>query len=517
MNQRNKDNELLIKGGQVYRHYHNTDSPNRQDILIRGGKIVSIANSRTTEMPLELGVDLQNARIIDARDCIVLPGFVNAHYHSHDTLQKGCFETIPLEFWSMYAMPPLYPRRSKEELRVRTLIGAVECLLSGMTRVQDMSALYPFRDDDLDTVLSVYDEIGLRCQFAPQFSDIPKLDARPFWRDMVPAQDAHRLAAPEPPFMAGADIVGEVAEAVRQRQGRYRLVDFALGPSCAEMVTSSMLEATVEAANRLEVPIYTHIYENKAMTLIGRQRFEAYGGSLVRYLDAHGALGPRTGLAHSVWLIRDEIELLAARQANVIVNPVGNLKTRSGIPPVRELLEAGVNTAIGCDNCSCSDSQNMFQALKLFCGFPAISDHEPGTPTAAAALMAATLGGARTLGHDFAGAIEIGMDADLTLIDATDVSYVPLNSVARQVVFTEGGRGVHSVIVDGEVVVDNRKITRIDEAALADEVGRVMPDLIRDMQDIIDRVGPIEAILMEAHRRTAAAPLDVDRFVPRLP
>ncbi len=134
------------------------------------------------------------------------------------------------------------------------------------------------------------------------------------------------------------------------------------------------------------------------MTLIARQTHKSDEGSLINYLKRVGLLTPRTSLAHSVWMTRAEIESIAEGGANVVLNPVGNLKTRSGIAPIRTYLRNGVNVALGCDNCSCSDSQNMFQTMKLFAGLAAVTQPEPGPPTAADAIRAATVGGARTAG-----------------------------------------------------------------------------------------------------------------------
>ena len=183
-----------------------------------------------------------------------------------------------------------------------------------------------------------------------------------------------------------------------------------------------------------------------------------------------------------------EIDAIAEAGTNVVLNPVGNLKTRSGIAPIRSYLKKGVRVALGCDNCSCSDSQNMFQTMKLFAGLAAVSQPEPGPPTAADAIRSATIGGARTAGLEGRiGALRAGMAADLFIVDLTDPSFVPLNSVARQIVFTESGRGVETVIVDGRVVIADRKITTLDERALREEVADLMKVLRKDIEAVVQR------------------------------
>src|SRR4029450_8096107 len=122
---------------------------------------------------------------IDATHKLLIPGFVNAHYHSHDVLLKGCFETIPLELWLLSALPPSYPKRSTAEIRARTLVGALECLRSGMTTVQDLATLYPFDEEHLEAVLKAYEDIGIRCVFAVQFADKGGAKAVPLWEECV--------------------------------------------------------------------------------------------------------------------------------------------------------------------------------------------------------------------------------------------------------------------------------------------------------------------------------------------
>ena len=140
---------LLIRGGQVYDHDGDTHKPPLADILIEGGNIVAVGR----DLPSE-GVQA----ILDARDRLIVPGLINAHYHSHDTLCRGMFEELPLEMWLLYTLP-MGANRSKEELRARTLVGAVESLRCGITTVQDMLGLVPLDDAGSAPALDV-DVVG---------------------------------------------------------------------------------------------------------------------------------------------------------------------------------------------------------------------------------------------------------------------------------------------------------------------------------------------------------------------
>ena len=492
---------ILIRGGRVYDHDGDTDLPPVADVLIEGDRIAGV------------GAGLGPAdRTVDAAGKLVMPGFVNAHYHSHDVLLKGCFETLPLELWLLSALPPAYPRRSVEEVRARTLLGAAECLRSGMTTVQDMLTLFPFDPGHLETVVSAYEEIGIRCTFSLQVGDIPGIERVPFWKEVVPEEFHRHLGASVEP--GGFDPL----EHVRERYLEYRDASprfrWALGPTSPEFCTPRLLEGLAALSAEHDLPVITHIYESRSMAVAGRLFMPEHDGSQVGYLRSVGLLGANVGLAHSVWMRPDEIDILAETGTNVILNPVGNLKTRSGVPPIRGYLDAGVPTAIGCDNCSCGDSQNMFHAMKAFAGLAAVTNPEPGPPSAADTIACATLGGARALGlAGEVGAIRPGMKADIAVIDLAAPQYVPLNSAARQTVFAESGESVDTVIVDGRVAMEGRRLTGIDEAALRQEVEAAMPALRADIEAVAARNAKMRPHLLEAWRRGWREDVGIDRFV----
>lgn len=495
---------LLIKGGNVFLPDQDWHKPAIADVAVAGDRIAGIAASYAAP---------ENGSIetIDARKHLVLPGFVNAHYHSHDVLAKGTLEEVPLESWRLYALPPQYPPRSVEEVRARTLLGALECLRSGMTTIQDMLTLYPFEDRHFDTVMEVYDQVGIRVVFALQYADRKGLETIPFWKETFPPETHHLLSTAAEPER-NLDLLGHF-ETTRLKAPAQDRVHWALGPSAPERCSPALMSRTMELARRYDIPVYSHIYESRGMALQARYTLPDHKGRLIHRLAAEGNLDERLNLAHSVWLAPDEIELLAEHGAGVVLNPQGNLKMKCGIPPIRTLQDAGVRIGLGCDNCSCSDAQNMFVAMKLFSLLAAVSDPIPGPVQTTFAVRAATEAGAdgARLGH-LIGRIATGYKADLTLIDMRDPSWSPMNSAARQLVHVEAGRGVRHVVVDGRVVVRDRKLTTIDESAIYDEVEAVMPGFRRDFETITERVAKLQPWLDRAHELIMTADLDIERL-----
>ena len=162
--------------------------------------------------------------------------------------------------------------------------------------------------------------------------------------------------------------------------------------------------------------------------------------------------------------------MLAESGARVVHNPISNLKLKSGIAPILDLHRAGIPIALGCDNYSCAETQNIFIAMRMLCLLPAVTGPEPHLINAAYALRAATLAGAKACGLDGqVGALKAGMAADLMILDLNEPAFVPFNSAARQIVFAEAGRAVETVLVGGRPVVRDGKLVTVDEAALAAE------------------------------------------------
>jgi cytosine/adenosine deaminase-related metal-dependent hydrolase len=331
-------------------------------------------------------------------------------------------------------------------------------------------------------------------------------------QDSLPADVKEMLGAIGRPIQDQLDYL----EHQFNRHPASGTLHWAIAPFAPQRCTPGMLAGCAELAARHDLAVYTHVYETRGQALIAREKFKQHGGSLINYLDSTGLLGPRLNIVHSVWISRAEMDRLATADAGIVLNHLSNMKLKSGIAPVCDLRESGVRLGLGCDNCSGSDVQSMFQAMKLFCLLAAVSEPELGPPLAHEALRHATLGNARTAGlAGRLGAIRPGYKADLVLIDLGDVAYLPYNSAARQLVYTEAGRGVETVIVDGRVVMANRKVTTIDEEALRREVADLMRHFIADYERMLAARKRAVPYMLDAHRRMWEGKLDMNRFVGR--
>ena len=492
---------MLIRGGQVYDHEGDVHKPAVADILIEDDKILSVGPNLASD-----GVH----EVIDASGRLIVPGLINAHYHSHDVLCRGLFEELPLEMWLLYTLP-MGGDRSKEEVRARTLVGALECLRCGITTVQDMLGLSPLDDEQTDVVVAAYREAGIRVVFSPMVWDIPPL-AMVRHKDSLPPNVQEMLGNKPRPIQDQLDYL----EHQFNRHPAGGTLHWAVAPFAPQRCTPKMLQGCAELAHKHDLAVYTHVYETRGQVLIARELFAKHGGSLINYMDDVGLLGPRLNIVHSVWITRPEIERMAAADAGIVLNQLSNLKLKSGIAPIYDMRQSGVRLGLGCDNCSGTDVQSVFQAMKMFCLFAAVSEPEPGPGLAHEVLRHATIGNARTAGLSHClGAIRPGYKADLIMIDLNDVAYLPYNSAARQLVYTEAGRGVESVIVDGRVVIKQRVVKTIDEDALRREVTDLMRHFIADYDAMVEARKSALPYMLDAHRRMWQPDIGMDRFIKR--
>lgn len=491
---------ILVRGGQVYDHSGDIHKPPVRDIVIENGAIVSVSEQAQGTFN----------EVVDASGKLIIPGLINAHYHSHDTLCRGMFEELSLEMWLLYTLP-MGAGRSKEEVRARTLVGALESLRCGITTVQDMLGLVPLDEEYSDVVINAYKESGIRAVFSPMVWDVPPV-AMIRHRDSLPEDVQDMLGTKALP----ADAQLQFLEDQFNRHPAAGRMHWAVAPFAPQRCTPALLEGCAHLAQKHDLPVFTHVYETKGQVLIARELFEKYDKSLITYLEKHGLLNDRLNIVHSVWITRPEMRRMAEADAGIVLNHLSNLKLKSGIAPVLDLRESGVRLGLGCDNCSGSDVQSVFQAMKLFCLFGAVSDPEPGTGLAHEALRHATLGNARAVGlHGKIGEIKAGHRADLVFIDLKDVAYMPYNSAARQLVYTETGRGINSVMVDGQMVIRDRKVESFDEDALREEVTSLMRHFVKDYESVLASRKRALPYMLDAHRRVWAQDVGMNRFISR--
>lgn len=487
----------VLTGGLVLRD--TSGSPERLDVVIENGAIAALVPP---------GGPLPLHERLDVSGQLIIPGLVNAHYHSHDVLARGLFEDIPLEVWIVLAILPPGRPVSTREVRLRTLIGAIENLRNGTTTVQDMLGCGPGSEALVETAINAYAEAGMRCVLGLQVGNRPAIDCLPGIRETMPT-DVQALISGSPPPVAEflAFVAGPLSRAGRP------LLHWAIAPGSPQRCTLDLLAGLGDLARQHALPLVTHVNESKLQVFLAAELYAEHGGSVLDYLDAAGVFGPNTSMAHGIWFSDAEIERIAAAGASVATCPASNLKLKNGIAPHRALRAAGVPLSLGCDNVSAGDSQNMFEAMRLLAWLNAGKGAEPSGLMARDILHIATQGGADRIGlGDLVGTIAVGRRADLVTLALSEPAYLPLHDAVRQMVYAESGRGVRHVLVDGRIVVRDGAPVGVSIEALAEETTDLAAGLQRDYASHFERMAPAVPYIAAIAREQARKPLPYARW-----
>jgi 5-methylthioadenosine/S-adenosylhomocysteine deaminase len=447
---------ILIKGCALLDEGRPDGYLPHQNILIDGNRISRISADSIPEK----GVD----RIIDGKDRLAMPGFVNAHTHSPENLSKATKEKLPLELWllDLFLLEAYSPR----EIYLSTMLGSLEMLKTGSTALLDHfwmgGRLTP---DGLDAAMQAYRDSGIRAGLAPLIEDNDQV--------MEAAVAARPGLAPLLHQKQDVMTAGEYLELLDwffrkwHRTEGGRLLCLA-GPSGFQWCSDELLQGSLEIARQYQSGWHMHLLETKIQAMVC---FDLYGKSATAAMEERSLLGPDVSLAHCVWLDQADVDILAETNSRVVHNPTSNLRLGSGIAPIIEMLESGVTVALGTDGSASSDNQIMFDAIKLAALMHNLrsTDHHRWPSSRDVLRMATTNGAAALCMQDELGQLKVGKLADIVLLDSSTLLFTPFNDAFRHLAYAENGSSVRTVIVDGRVVVEDGRVLTVDEASIHEE------------------------------------------------
>lgn len=485
--------DCLIRGGHLLDGHRPLA---QEDIRIVAGAIAEVGPGLAP---------LPGETVIDARDRIVVPGLINAHTHSNQALEKGLCDRYPLDAWMVIASyggaaAELRPR----DLYVSAMVGAIEMIRSGSTAALDMARVDTrWFEEGTDAVMQAYVDIGLRAGVAITITDLDFASSLPL--ALVPGA-ADEL---KPRRVADAgEILTQMDAFVGRWKGRNPRVQPMLGPSSLPRCSTDLFLGAADLAQKRGVGMQTHLLSAKSQVFIGRER---YGGSTVEFLESHGCLGEWASYAHSIWLDDDEVARIGASDAVIVHNPVSNLKLGAGRSPVPQLRKAGATIALGSDGASSADNQNMFETIKGAAIVHRIAADQSDWILAPDALDMCWSGGAAALRQPI-GRIAPGYAADLTILDRRSLFLSPKEQLEGQIVHSELGSSVRTVLVDGVVVLDEGRITLVDEAAIHAEAQEIVARLYATLPERMRRFEALRPLMQTLERTVNAADLHFTRY-----
>src|SRR5918999_2503995 len=423
--------DLLIVGGTVVTMDGGRRVIEDGAVAVSRGRIVAVGKRAEIERRFRVA---PRGELVNATGRVVMPGLINAHTHVPMTLFRGLADDLELMEWlTKYIFPAEAKNVTEEFVRVGTQLGLAEMIRGGTTTYCDM---YYFED----AIAEETERAGVRALLGETVIDFPVPDNKT-WPDAM--RYAERFVA---------------------RWKGHKLITAAIAPHAPYTVSEAHLREVRAFSDRTGAPIVTHVAETrKEVEDITRD----HGASPVEYLARIGFLSLRTVAAHTVHLTENEIRLLKRNGVGSVHNPQSNMKLASGVAPVPLMLREGVRLGLGTDGAASNNDLSMWEAMDYAAKLHKLSSGDPKVVTAEEALALATIGGARALHMEKGiGSLEEGKRADIVVVGLNDLHQTPRYSVYSHLVYATKASDVRTVVIEGRVVMRDRRLLTLDEPAV---------------------------------------------------
>ena len=417
--------DLIVYNGTIITVNPDFDIIYNGIICVKSGKIAQVEEKKdNTQLP-------KAEQVIDARGGLIIPGLVNTHTHLPMSLFRGLADDLPLMTWlNDYIFPAEVSRINPESVKQGTLLSCAELLLSGTTTCCDG---YFYENEVAEAVCST----GLRAILGQGVIDFP----------------APGVADPKKNISHAQDFVKTWLD----KNNRITPSIFCHSPyTCSK---ETLIKAK-ETANQDGLLFQIHVSETKAEhdQLLSEQNL-----SPVKYLHHLGLLDSNTLLVHAVWADEEDIKLMAKSKVKISTATESNMKLASGIAPVPAFLESGIVTGLGTDSSASNNDLDLFTEMDSLAKVHKVANHDPTIMDAKTVFQMSTIGGAAAIGlKDKIGSIETGKQADIVIIDMNKPHLVPMYNPVSHLVYNVKGSDVNDVIIDGQIIVKDKKLRTID-------------------------------------------------------
>lgn len=417
-------------------------------IAVEDGEIVAVGKCS------ELDKDFRGraAEEVSAERHIVLPGLINTHVHLVQGMLKACANYRKLISWLKECVWPLQGNMTQEEALASATLTILELIKSGTTSFLETGLVGRYGPDRIiETIL----KSGLRAAVSRHVMDMS-------------GYALEKGALHEGLVEDGKTSMKDTLRLYSKYHGREGRIYVWFGPRTPGAVSVELYREIVERARELKTGITMHLAEVREDVEYTTKTFNMKPVDFIRWL---GLVGPNVVLVHVVWVTDEEIKTLAETKTNVSHNPSSNGKLGSGIARVSDMLRAGVNVTLGTDGGPSNDNYDLIEEMHVAIILQNAYKMDSEALRAEDVLEMATLRGAEALGlSDKVGSIEVGKRADLITIKYWDPKLMPMNDPISHVVFAANGSHVQDVIVDGKVIMRDRKVLTLDEDAVLREV-----------------------------------------------
>lgn len=412
---------ILIKGATVLTMEEHDAVFHDGEVAIAGDSIIA-AGPKGCVPP-----NFTAERVIDGNGMVAMPGFINCHTHASMTLLRSYADDLPLMKWLNEKIWPLEAKLTPEDCYWGTMLCCLEMIKSGTTTFADMYF-------EMDKTALAVEKSGIRACLS---------------RGMIGVGPAAEQAIEE--------NVKLVEDWSGRADGRITTM---FGPHAPYTCPPDYIKRVMALAEKYNAGIHIHVAETQDEI---QQIKETYGMTPVQLLDSIGLFDLPVLAAHCVHLSQEDIAIMAAKKVGVAHCPASNTKLASGIAPITELLKAGAIVGLGTDGAASNNNLDMMEEMRIASLLQKVSTSDPMALPSFQALQMATTSGARVLGLADVGMLKPGMKADLILVDLRRPHLCPRHDLVAHLVYAAQSADVDTVIINGEVVMENRKVLTIDE------------------------------------------------------
>ena len=417
---------ILINNGIILpMNASNEDKPYFNGYVGIEGERIAFVSSNPDEAKAFLAKHKDDCTQIDASGKVVMPGLINTHTHVAMALLRGISDDVPLMEWLEQHIWPIEGKMGYQEVYDGARLGILEMLMGGTTTFVDM---YPYEE----AIAEAAESAGIRAVVSPCPMDFRMEHFENDWRQ------------------------------VKKRFSGSRLVTMWMGPHAVYTLSGEHLQRSISLSKELGIGSHVHLAETQTEQ---DNCMAQHGMSPTEYLEKEGLFSTKTLAAHCVVMSDHDIEILARHGVSVAHNPQSNMKLASGIAPVRKMLDAGINVAIGTDGASSNNDLDMWEEMRTASLLQKVATMDPCAIPAYTALQMATVNGAKAIGREGKlGVLAAGVFADILLVDIEKAHLYPHTNLISELVYSTHASDVDTVIVNGKIVVKNRKCLSMNAA-----------------------------------------------------
>jgi len=440
-----RDVDTIISRGRILLLDDDDSIINEGSIAIDGDSIAAVGESWDVESKYT------GRRKIDASGCLVMPGLINCHTHAAMTCFRGIADDMELMDWLNNYIFPAEAKNVDEELAYwGSLLACAEMIKSGTTTFCDM---YIFEDETAKAAK----EAGIRCLLGEVLFDFPSPNVT------TPAE--------------GLDYTRMLIE----KWADDPLINILVEPHALYTCSPALLKDAKALADRYNVPIATHLLENRGER---EQLQKLFGVKATHFLKDIGYLDDRFFAFHCVCMDDEDIRIFADHGCKVVHNPESNMKLASGVAPISSMIKEGIVVGLGTDGCASNNNLDMLQEMDTAAKLEKVERLDPTVMSARTVIRMATCDGAKVLGmENHVGSLKAGMKADIIILDLNKPHLTPLYHEYSHLAYAVNGSDVDTAIINGTVVMEHRKLTTIDENEAMAQVRTIAERIKKSLEE----------------------------------